>query len=79
MQPWQASQQAAQQAQRDWQRSVQYSVDAVHRHAGGGVARRPRSAIGRLLYGVFRFVLTIIALAVFAVVALIGYFVITSH
>lgn len=79
MQPWQASQQAAQQAQRDWQRSVQHSVDAVHRHGGGSVVRRPRSPFGRLLYGVFRFVVTVIALAVFAAIAVVGYVIITSR
>jgi hypothetical protein len=76
MQPWQ---QAANQAHRDSQNAIQQSIAAHQRYGGGGVSRRPRSLIGRLLYGVFRFVVTVIALAVFAAIAIVGYAVITSR
>ena len=76
MQPWQ---QAAQQAQRDSQRTIQHGIDAGRRHAQGGGGRRPRSLIGRIFYGIFNLIVTVIALAVFAAVAVVGYFVITNR
>jgi S-adenosylmethionine synthetase len=71
MQPWQ---QAAQQAQRDAQRTIQHGLDAGRRHAQGG-GRRPTSVIGRI----FNVIAAVIALAVFAAVAFVGYYVITSR
>jgi hypothetical protein len=69
MQPWQ---QAAQQAQSDAQRTIQHGIDAGRRHTHGGGAR-PRSLIGRIIYGIFNLVFAVIALAVFIGVVFIGY------
>jgi hypothetical protein len=69
MQPWQ---QSAQQAQRDAQRTVQHGIDAGrrHLHSGGG---RPRSVLGRIIYGIVNLVVSVIALAIFVAVAFVGY------
>ena len=75
MQPFQ---QAGQQAQRDYQRTVQHGIDAGRRHAHGG-GGRPKSLIGRIVYGFVSFVVTIVALAVFGAVVVVGYSVITSR
>lgn len=76
MQPWQ---QSAQQAHRDAQFTMQHGIDAGRRHAQGGGGRRPKSLIGRIFYGFFSLIVTVIALAVFAAVAVVGYYAITNR
>jgi hypothetical protein len=75
MQPWQ---QAAQQAQRDSQRTIQHGIDSGRRHAQGG-GRRPTSVVGRILYGIVSLIGFVIALAVLALVGVVGYVILTSR
>ena len=75
MQPWQ---QAAQQAQRDSQRTIQHGIDSSRRHMQGG-GRRPTSVVGRILYGIVNLIGFVIALAIFAVVGVVGYFILTNR
>lgn len=75
MQPFQ---QAGQQAQRDYQRTVQHGIDAGRRHGQGG-GGRPKSLIGRIVYGIVSLVVTVVALGVFAAAAFVGYSILTSR
>jgi hypothetical protein len=75
MEPWQN---AANQARSDAQRGMQHGIDSARRHGQGG-GRRPTSAMGRFFYFILNLIGFVIALAILAVVASVGYLIITSR
>jgi uncharacterized BrkB/YihY/UPF0761 family membrane protein len=71
---WQNS---ANQARSDAQRGLQNAQNAANRHHGPG--RKPRSPIGRFFYAILNLIGFLIALAILAVVAVVGYLILTSR